>query len=362
MWSPQQSHALRTVLAWALDPFGKQVFRLFGYAGTGKTTLAREIANSISGAVLFASFTGKAALVLRSKGCPGASTIHSLIYKVEEQDDGTVLFKLNQNSPVLAAKLVIIDECSMVGDDLARDLLSFGTKILVLGDPAQLPPVSGTGFFTEAMPDVMLTEIHRQAADNPIIRLSMEVREGKRLCRGAYGDSKIIAGRPDPDDVLAADQVLVGTNRTRRGCNMRIRQLKCYAGTAPQQGERLVCLRNNREKGLLNGGLWTVEKASLAHKLVTMDVSSQDDDTITRPVPVDVPVEFFAGEEASLQYSYRRRYDEFDFGWALTCHKSQGSSWPNVMIFDESCVFRDQATRWLYTAITRAAERITLVL
>ena len=69
----------------------------------------------------------------------------------------------------------------MVDEELGRDLLSFGKPVLVLGDPAQLPPVKGGGFFTEAEPDIMLTEVHRQAADNPIIRMSMVVREGGRL-------------------------------------------------------------------------------------------------------------------------------------------------------------------------------------
>lgn len=362
MWTDQQSSAIHAVMTWVRDPKAKQVFRLFGFAGTGKSTLAREIARLTNGVVLFAAFTGKAALVMRSKGCANACTIHALIYKVEEQLDGTVLFKLNPSSAVLAAKLVIIDECSMVSDELARDLLSFGTKVLVLGDPAQLPPVKGTGYFTEAVPDIMLTEIHRQAADNPIIRMSMDVREGKRLCVGAYGDSKIITGRPDPEEVLAADQVLVGTNRTRRSCNMRIRQLKCFPGTVPRRSERLVCLRNNREKGLLNGGLWTVDSPGDESKIVRMDVKSEDDTTITKPVPVEVPLEFFLGEEAALPYPYRRKYDEFDFGYALTVHKSQGSQWQNLMLFDESGVFRDISARHLYTAITRAADRITIVL
>ena len=72
----------------------------------------------------------------------------------------------------------------MVDEELGRDLLSFGKKVLVLGDPAQLPPVKGGGFFTEAEPDVMLTEVHRQAADNPIIRLSMTCAKAGRLSRG----------------------------------------------------------------------------------------------------------------------------------------------------------------------------------
>ena len=72
----------------------------------------------------------------------------------------------------------MIDECSMVDAELGRDLMSFDVPVLVLGDPAQLPPIQGGGFFTEAEPDAMLTEVHRQAQDDPIVRLSMEVREG----------------------------------------------------------------------------------------------------------------------------------------------------------------------------------------
>ena len=58
--------------------------------------------------------------------------------------------------------------------------MSFGVPVLVLGDPAQLPPIQGGGYFTEAEPDAMLTEVHRQAFDNPIVRLSMDVRAGER--------------------------------------------------------------------------------------------------------------------------------------------------------------------------------------
>ncbi len=143
----------------------------------------------------------------------------------------------------------MIDECSMVDGDLGNDLLSFDTPVLVLGDPAQLPPVKGGGFFTEAEPDVMLTEVHRQAADNPIVRLAMTVREGGRLEFGTYGDSRVIPRRAiDPQTVLAADQVLVGMNRTRRLYNGRIRELIGHVDPMPAVGEKLVCLRNDRTK------------------------------------------------------------------------------------------------------------------
>ena len=155
------------------------IFRLFGYAGTGKTTLARHLAERVDGKVLFAAFTGKAALVMRSKGCERASTIHSLIYKPRESGEEIPSFDLWDDAPASKAALIVIDECSMVDAELGRDLMSFGVPVLVLGDPAQLPPIQGGGFFTDAEPDAMLTEVHRQAEDNPIIRLSMDIREGR---------------------------------------------------------------------------------------------------------------------------------------------------------------------------------------
>src|SRR5690606_6872894 len=131
----------------------------------------------------------------------------------------------NRQSPVAKAKLIVIDECSMVDEALGKDLLSFGTKVLVLGDPGQLPPVSGGGFFTEQEPDYLLTEIHRQARDNPIIQLAMHVREGKELMHGDYGAAQIIGRDAVTQDlVLGADQVLVGTNKTRKRYNQRLRE------------------------------------------------------------------------------------------------------------------------------------------
>jgi exodeoxyribonuclease-5 len=152
-FTPHQDAALKAVADWLKAKPGKggtpQVFRLFGYAGTGKTTLARHLAEAVEGKVQFAAFTGKAALVMRAKGCDGASTIHSLIYRTRETSEETPNFELWDDAPASKAKLIVIDECSMVDADLGRDLLSFDVPLLVLGDPAQLPPVQGGGFFTE---------------------------------------------------------------------------------------------------------------------------------------------------------------------------------------------------------------------
>ena len=262
---PAQDAALKAVGDWLKAKPGTngrpQVFRLFGYAGTGKTTLAKHLADHADGEVKFAAFTGKAASVMRGKGCRGASTIHSLIYRARESGEEVPSFDLWEEAPASEAELIIIDECSMVDVELGRDLLSFGVPLLVLGDPAQLPPIQGGGFFTEAEPDVMLTEVHRQAVDDPIIRLSMEIRAGEYLEPGRYGETEVVAKADlDPQRVLEADQVLVGRNATRRAYNLRMRERRGFEGLMPSAGDKLVCLRNNRKKALFNGGLWTVKE------------------------------------------------------------------------------------------------------
>jgi exodeoxyribonuclease-5 len=360
-WSVEQAAALEKVRSW-LRTGEPQVFRLFGYAGVGKTTLARHIAEDAKGDAVFAAFTGKAALVMRSKGCVGASTIHALIYRASEGAEGAPTFTLNLDGPASRAGLIVIDECSMVDAELGRDLLSFGKPILVLGDPAQLPPVKGGGFFTDAEPDVMLTQIHRQAEDNPIIRLSQIVRSGGEIGYGAYGESQVIRREEiEAPMVLAADQVLVGLNRTRRLYNQRIRTLRGLAEPLPVAGDKLVCLRNDRSKGLINGGLWRVEELGGVKKDFVRMVVRSEDEAGRSNAKVNVLKAFFEGTESDLPYNVRRESDEFDYGYALTVHKAQGSQWDVVMLFDESRAFREHQARWLYTGVTRAADRLIIV-
>ncbi|WP_306025731.1 ATP-dependent DNA helicase [Oceaniradius stylonematis] len=372
-FSPQQDDALVAVADW-LKRDDSQLFRLFGYAGTGKTTLAKHFAEGVDGTVQFAAFTGKAAQVMRAKGASNAKTIHSLIYRPRGEEEVTdevtgktgiaPTFALNRQSDIAKAKLVIVDECSMVGEELGRDLLSFGTPVLVLGDPGQLPPISGGGFFTDAEPDFLLTEIHRQAAENPIVRLAMDVREGREIMHGDYGTAQII-GKGDLDTAMVteADQVLVGINRTRRRYNQRLRQLAGFDARYPQAGDKLVCLRNDPAKGLLNGSLWKVMTASAPGSKpgINLLVSPDDGDTDRGVAKIKLLKAAFDNPDEDLGWQLKRRFDDFDYGYALTVHKAQGSQWDNVMLFDESFAFRDMRDRWLYTAITRAAERLTIV-
>jgi exodeoxyribonuclease-5 len=370
--SDAQARAIAAIRDWYLNRRHiQQVFRLFGYAGSGKSTITRYAIEALGleigsgrgwGGVQFAAFTGKAALVMRGKGCDGAQTIHSLIYRSRGVDEEAPTFVLNHESTAAKARLIIIDECSMVDEELGRDLLSFGKPVLVLGDPAQLPPVKGGGFFTEAEPDSMLTEVHRQAADDPIIHMSMTVREGGRLSVGDYGDSRVIRREAvNAEMVLAADQILVGLNKTRRLYNGRLRQLIGRTTVNPVAGDRLVCLRNDRTKGLLNGATFTVVEVKTSKKgLVTMRVAPEEEGG-GKPVKVSVLPNFFDGTEEDVPWELRKHCDEFTYGYALTVHKAQGSQWDDIVLFDESYAFREHRDRWLYTGLTRAAKKVTVV-
>lgn len=347
---------------------GDSLYLTDSFIATHNTTLAKHFAEGLS--VVYMAFTGKAAMVMKKNGAHGATTIHSTIYDFKQDPrTGQKIFVLKPQEAFEGVDLFIIDECSMVDEELGRDVLSFGIPVLVLGDPAQLPPVSGGGFFTNHQPDVMLTEIHRQAGDSPIIRMATDVREGKSLGYGRYGESQVIR-RTDvrTDDVINAEQVIVGTNKSRTQYNARFRQRLGFNMPMPMKGERLICTKNEHGMGLFNGGLWTVIErkprieGDINDHCVRLAVTSEDFQ-MTTPLDVRVREECFDGRGiGQIEWKELRGTQQFDFGYVLTVHKAQGSSWEDVLLFDESGAFSKDSRRWLYTGVTRASERITIVM
>jgi exodeoxyribonuclease V len=189
--TPEQSAAIKAIVEWYGNKHGPQEFYLAGYAGVGKTTIAAFAIEEIKKKrrikkVRTAAYTGKAASVLRRKGIEDAQTIHSLIYKpkVNRKTGELRGFSIAKDGDAADADLIVLDECSMVDEKLASDLRSFDQKILIMGDPGQLPPVKGQGAFTNRAPDIFLQEIHRQAADSPILELATLARQGKPLPLG----------------------------------------------------------------------------------------------------------------------------------------------------------------------------------
>jgi len=423
----QQAEAGAKIKAWFVD--GDQVFRLFGYAGTGKTSTARHLIDQLGvDSVQFAAYTGKAAYVLRTKGCADASTIHSLVYlpsekararlrelneQLDEETDEVKrailirqieaekrklespdwILREPEDTALASADLLVIDEVSMVGERVALDLLSFGVKTLVLGDPAQLPPVDGGGWFIDANPDHLLTEIHRSALDSPVTRIATTVR-GAQVGEREYGITGLDgdSGRVDRiriPDLLTYDQVLCGTNKTRWQAIHLLRALRGLTTDMPTAGDRIMVLANSGAAEVFNGQQFDVRETSEAQgreDRIRLEVT--DDEGGTRDLMC------WRAGFTSLQGEQQAKRDgrgsvaAATFGQAITVHKAQGSQWDRVLVIDESGVFASIETkteaqarrnmglpdvghsraaghragqRWLYTAATRAAEQVTIV-
>lgn len=390
--SLEQSCAADAVSEW-LKTRSKPYFYLGGFAGVGKTALARHLSELQSGETRFMAYTGKAARVLERKGCP-ATTIHQMIYMPlgEINDEISQLekelaaepkptparerkilnrltelreprFTLRTNNPFKGVSLLVLDESSMVSDDCARDLLSFNIPILVLGDPGQLPPIKGSGFFTRQKPDFMLEEIHRQVADSPILKLATAARRGDAIRQGTYGSCKVIGrSKFGTDEILSVDQAICGTHKTRIAFNAMAREAKHFEGTFPCEGERLICLRNNAKTRVLNGEIY---EALNAYDETTKEITLRDEDGHERVLKV-YP-ECFTDPDLlkSWAFSKRSMREELDYAYAITCHKAQGSQWESVAIYADMyrwAAAREDYKKWLYTAITRASDRLILAL
>lgn len=206
--SRDQSAAIRKIADWYKGGTRTpQVFYLAGYAGVGKSTLYNVVREELRrhGAkkTITCAYTGKAVNVLRRKGNNDAMTLHSALYKaLENPESGKVEFKLDPAGHAADADLIGVDECSMVGPVEGTDLLSFGKKVLVMGDPGQLPPIKGQGFFTTRKPDVFLREVHRQAAESPILRLATMARQGIELPIGEWDGTRVLMLNRKTEDLI----------------------------------------------------------------------------------------------------------------------------------------------------------------
>lgn len=273
-------------------------------------------------------------------------------------------------------RLIVVDEGSMVGLNLATDLASYGRPILAFGDPGQLPPVGDEYGFDCENPDAFLTEIHRQAADNPIIELATMVREGKPLPLCNFGDVKVVERRYD-DVTLDMDRdamILCGTHKKRWTLTKKIRDTLGFTETGPCEGEPLLVTKNSRKiPTLVNGSIvkCLTEHGDLTRGVASFPLTIEEDNfskthhhiTVAQPVFEELHARKQNAYSASPSAAFKAKKDHenLDFGYVLTVHKSQGSQWEDVVVHDESGAFRDAASRWLYTGITRSSDKLTVV-
>lgn len=318
---------------------------LQGPAGSGKSYLLKYILEELGyheTQIAFLTYTGTAANVLIKSGVT-ASTIHKLIYAPIMRYGTLMGFRkkskreLFEESPL---RLLVIDEFSMLSQELLNDLKSFGIQILLVGDQFQLPPIGTPNEYANTA-DVFLTEVHRQALDNPILWAATQVRNGKMLPAGLYGDVLWVGRKEKAEESWYRKdvQIITGLNQTKDELNLQM-----AGSSTPMRGHKIIFLRNDMDKGVTNGTiaeLGSVDKTF--RNKYTLNVSSQDLDLKA------YPAEFLLyGDTPDKKGQY------FSYAYAISCHKAQGQTFDTPgMIYDESFIFRNDKDRWLYTAISR---------
>ncbi|MCA9372715.1 AAA family ATPase [Candidatus Woesebacteria bacterium] len=377
----EQKTAIRTLLRWLQSEKKSPSISLGGYAGTGKTTLIAALKKVLQQQkkktnIAFCSYTGRAAQnlknrlktlgVLESKDT--ISTIHGLIYDPIESKNGVIVgWSLKDE---LEKDLIIVDEASMVDANIWRDLCSYNIPIIAVGDHGQLPPIQGS-FNLMEKPDVVLTEIHRQAKENPITLVATYARESGKIPVRNFGEKVRKYDRQDSETQTISGEllsnysvetlVLCGFNSTRVKINQFIRTELGFEDPLPKSGDRVICLRNNHAKGIYNGMLGTVVHLRKADKDWYEAEIDMDDSEKAYSGLIYAP-QF--GAQAAINFTKDRlrasKGDLFDFGYALTVHKAQGGQAKRVILFEERSqhMTDDMWRRWLYTAVTRAEEEL----
>lgn len=364
-------------------------------AGTGKSTLIKFIIAALDlnpqEDVCYVAYTGKAASVLKQKGCPNAITAHKLLYRAKLMPNGT--YKYTPRSAFEGEyKIIVVDEVSMLPKEMWELLLTHEVYILATGDPGQLPPIdkdSDNGVLHH--PHIFLDEIMRQAQDSEIIRLSMWIREGKPLNQfKAQGEQVQIFSASDVVSGMYdwADQIICATNNKRNEINQIIRTQRGF-GPNPSIGDKIISLSNHwdymsesGEWALTNGSIGTIEaydyqylyyprwiyQEPLQYMSTTMGLDDGDGFSM---IPIDVK-SITTGTpslDGKTKYKIKKasKYGaiipcEFAYAYAITCHKSQGSEWDKVLVFEERFPFdAEEHKRWLYTAATRASEKLVII-
>lgn len=344
-----------------LVKLSKPVQTLGGYAGTGKTTVIKELKRRLPGFAVCA-YTGKATSVLQSKGILDARTIHSLIYvaveeEYYEEDDEfkenkkvRVYFVPKSKEAVLEeCNGFLIDEASMIGSAIHTNVLSYGLPVIYVGDHGQLPPVADGNPKLMENPDIRLETLHRNAGE--IAEFAQHLRQGYHtdfwessdkveISHNLTGTSQYL------EELLKVDQVIVAYNRTRVELNKRLREALGYPSDSLVVGDRLMCLKNCKELGLFNGMQITV-----------LEIRGRSFIFQTNGAEVRVDYDPRALNCENHQELLRNRLWglPFDYCYAVTCHKAQGSEWDNVAVIEQRCSAWDHR-RWAYTAASRAKE------
>ena len=369
---------------------GERYTVISGVAGSGKSTLVKFIVSALQipeENIVYATFTGKAAQVLLDKGNKNVSTLHKLLYKSFPLPDGGY-----SHLPVdiVPYTLVIVDECSMMPREIMQLLLSYPVHCIFLGDPEQLPPINpDDDNHLLDKPHIFLHEVHRQALDSEIIKLSMDIREGRPIENFDGKDVKVFNSNALTTGMLLwADQIICATNKTRIEINNQMRELLGREGV-PQDGDKIICLSNywnylaHNENPLVNGTIGYLKSPYASYRRYPYFINGGGSFDVTVGGFVsDTGADFgelvmdtnmiLTGEPGldwKTKYALMRNKKlnhliplEFTYGYAITGHRSQGSQWGKVLVIEERFPFdKIEHKRWLYTTCTRPSDKLVVI-
>jgi exodeoxyribonuclease-5 len=387
-----QLQAIRDASDWIRTPPHKRspIFIIAGYAGTGKSTILSTILENFRiprYKVAFATFTGKAAVILRQKGL-NAYTIHKLIYNTIVSKKNVPMFRRKSRLP-MSIELIAVDEIGMVPKSLLDDLLSFHIPVIGLGDPGQLPPIYGENDYITHH-NCLLTKVYRQALDSGVLRFATDIRNGIFNPEINYGsDVRFIDYHKLKDeDLLACDQVICATNANKVHLNVAIRRKLGRQTMYPEDGDKVICTANNfkeivayfddLEIYLVNGlvGYAEFDTYSVSDDILWLNLRIDDMGGVLSFIYAYMTPFRENYEEVNLtvneadasikkdfyEFYHNKAIHRFDYGYAITCHKAQGSQYGHVLVYDD-CFYNNekQYLRWLYTAVTRAINKVTVI-
>lgn len=378
--SPDQVNAVRQAQAW-FNSRDIRPFRIFGPAGSGKTTVASHVLAALGTTTQALAPTNRAARILRTRGVHGAKTIHSVLFQptpwcltenhqvdnrcIQEEskhNHGVRFFK--RHDPPEGVRCFTIDEASMVGRRIGDDIGLFRIKTLVIGDPYQLPPVGDEAAYASDLPGVDLETSHRFDSLSDIGKLANTIRMSSGL-----KDWKSLIPYVTFDDVHDYDLLLAWRNETRWQIINTLRAIRGLPDDRPVIGDRLISVANTYEAGVLNADELTV----VGEITPTTHMGAWNIPTREAGVVMAWQAGFrdFEGEKWAAAQSRRKGTDicALTFSECMTVHKAQGGEWERVLVVDDlekASWVLDRDTpgglnTWAYTAVTRASKQVDFI-